>query len=58
MTREMLEAIHYSHLGITACLRRARDVLFWPGMSAQVKNFISKCSSCNGYCIGNLKKLC
>ena len=49
MRREMLEAIHYSHLGIASCLRRARDVLFWPGMSAQVKDFISKCSTCNEY---------
>ena len=49
MRREMLEAIHYSHLGIDSCLRRAGDVLFWPGMSAQVKDFISKCSTCNEY---------
>ena len=49
MRREMLEAIHYSHLGIASCLRRARDMLFWPGMSAQVKDFISKCSTCNEY---------
>ena len=45
----MLEAIHYSHLGITSCLRSARDVLFWPGMPAQVKDFISKCSTCDEY---------
>ena len=36
-------------LGIAACLRRARDVLFWPGMSAQINDFISKCSTCNEY---------
>ena len=49
MRREMLEAIYYSHLGIASCLRRARDVLFWLGMLAQVKGFISKCSTCNEY---------
>ena len=27
----------------------AWNVLFWPGMSAQVKDFISKCSTCNEY---------
>lgn len=30
-------------------MRRARDVLFWPGMSAQVKDFISKCATCNEF---------
>ena len=49
MRREMLEAIHFNHLGIASCLRRARDVLFWPGMSTQVKDFISKYSTCNEY---------
>ena len=34
---------------IASCSWRARDVLFWPGMSAQVKDFISKCSTCNKY---------
>ena len=49
MRREMLEAIHYSHVGNALCLRRARNVLFWPGMSAQVKDFISKYFTCNEY---------
>ena len=56
MRREMLKAIHYSHLGIASCLRRARDVLFWPGMSVQVKDFISKCSTCNEYSHSQCKK--
>ena len=58
MRREMLKAIHYSHLGIVSCLRRARDVLFWPGMSAQVKDFISKCSTVMNIRIDNVKNLC
>ena len=56
MRRGMLEAIHYGYLGIASCLRRARDVLFWPGMSAQVKDFISKCSTCNEYSYKQPKK--
>ena len=49
MKCEMLEAIHYNHLGIASCLQCDQDVLFWPGMSAQVKDFIFKCSMCNEY---------
>ena len=47
--RETLETIRYSHLGIALCFRRARDVLFWPGMSAQVKYCFFRCFTCNEY---------
>ena len=45
----MLSKIHSSHLGIGKCKRRARDVLFWPGMNQQVTDMISKCNTCNTY---------
>ena len=45
----MLKKLHYSHLGIEATLRRARDVLFWPGMTGQIKDLIQNCSACNTY---------
>ena len=46
---EMLSKIHSSHLGIGKCKRRARDVLFWPGMNQQITDMISKCNTCNTY---------
>jgi len=30
---EMKARIHASHIGIQGCLRRAREVLYWPGMN-------------------------
>ncbi len=36
MRAEMLKRIHESHLGIESCRRRAREVLFWPGMSQSI----------------------
>ena len=45
----MLSKIHSSHLGIGKCKRRARDVLFWPGMNQQITDMISKCNTCNTY---------
>ncbi|XP_062568920.1 uncharacterized protein K02A2.6-like [Saccostrea cucullata] len=44
---EMLSRIHSSQIGIEACLRKARDAVFWPNMSSELRDFISKCSTCN-----------
>nr|XP_054749311.1 uncharacterized protein K02A2.6-like [Lytechinus pictus] len=41
----MLNGVHSSHLGVDACVRCARDVLFWPGMQAEV----TQCSTCNAF---------
>ena len=30
-------------------MRKARDVLLWPGMSAEIKDSIGKCNKCNSY---------
>ena len=40
----MLKEIHMSHMGIGGCLRRARELLYWPRMNAEVKDSVSKCS--------------
>ena len=49
MQPEMLKLIHSSHLGIEKCKRRARDVLYWPGMSSQIENIVSSCPTCTTY---------
>jgi hypothetical protein len=46
LRNEMLHKIHRSHIGIEGCLRRAREVIYWPRMNAEVKDFVSKCSIC------------
>ena len=33
----MITQVHSSHLGIGSCLNKARDVLFWPGITAEIK---------------------
>jgi len=49
LREEMLSQIHSSHLGIEKCKRRARDILFWPGMNQQIADLVSKCNTCNMY---------
>ena len=45
----MLKRIHASHQGPEAYVRRARDVIFWPGMSSEIRHLASQCSTCNDY---------
>ena len=47
--KELMSVIHASHNGIDACIRRARDSLFWPRMTTELKEFISKCDICMAY---------
>lgn len=46
MRSEMLKLIHKSHLGTQKCIGRAKDIFFWPGMTAQVKEMCEQCSVC------------
>ena len=43
------EKLHRSHIGIQGCLRRAREVVYWPNMNRELTEFISKCETCNTF---------
>ncbi|CAK1599497.1 unnamed protein product [Parnassius mnemosyne] len=43
---EMLKIIHDGHLGIDRCKRRAREVLFWPGISYDIERYVNRCVVC------------
>ena len=51
----MITQVYSSHLGIASCLNKARDVLFWPGMTAEIKDCVSKCETCNTYQTNQLR---
>ena len=36
MQPEILTRIHSSHQGIASCVRKAKDVVFWPGMTVDM----------------------
>lgn len=36
LRKEMLNLIHYNHLGVEKSKNRAREVLFWPSMSKYI----------------------
>ena len=56
MRKEMLQIIHNSHSGIGKCKRRAKDVIYWPGMSSEIEDFVSTCDICAKYQRNNRKE--
>ena len=46
MRAETLKLIHNSHLGFVNCKKRARELVFWPGMNKQIEDMVSRCSAC------------
>ena len=46
-TREsIMQALQKSHTGLRGCLRRAREVVFWPGLHTDLEKFLSQCEPC------------
>ena len=45
----MLQYIHEGHQGKERCLLRAKNTVFWPKMTYDVKQFIEKCMICQEY---------
>lgn len=56
LSPEMLKRIHSSHIGGDACYRQDRDTLYWPSMQAEIKDFVSNCSTCNEFAHNQQKK--
>ena len=43
---EMMAKCHATHIGMEGCVRRARESMYWPRMSSDLKDYISKCDVC------------
>lgn len=50
---EVISRLHSSHLGIEACLRKARDRVYWPAMNSDIKEAVAKCEVCAEYQASN-----
>ena len=46
MRRELLAVAHSTHIGIEGCIRRMRDTLYWPRMTTEVREYVSRCEIC------------
>ena len=47
MRNQVLQAIHLGHQGENKCILRARESVFWPGISADIRHMVKNCDLCN-----------
>ncbi|XP_048255235.1 uncharacterized protein K02A2.6-like [Haliotis rufescens] len=43
----IMERIHSSHIGVQGCIRRAKELVYWPNMGQEIIDLVSKCEPCN-----------
>ena len=41
--------IHAAHTGVEGCLRHVHETVYWPGMKADLWDYIAKCGLCSTY---------
>ena len=46
LRRDMLRRLHYAHSKVVSTLSLARESIYWPGMSSEIKQFIERCKVC------------
>ena len=49
LRQKIKERLHSSHVGVQGCLRRACEVVYWPGMNRDVTDNIQQCEVCNTF---------
>ena len=56
LRKEMLGILHESHFGIEKTCNLAKDIMFWPGMHHEIRDYVSKCEICNEHKSSNQKE--
>lgn len=49
MRRDTLKIIHQSHRGVVGIKARAREAVFWPGMSRHIDLMVRNCVICQQF---------
>ena len=44
--QQVLKDIHTGHLGESKCLERAKDLVWWPGLTTEVRDLVKTCATC------------
>lgn len=46
LRKEMLSRLHRGHLGMAKCISRARTLMYWPRMAADIRQMVEQCETC------------
>ena len=62
LRRKVIEQIHDGHQGIEKCILKAREAVFWPGISIDIHEAVQMCRICQasskaGKPVGNVSKV-
>ena len=49
LRKEMLNSVHSAHMGYINTLNLAKEHIYWPGISTDIKNLIEKCDICQKF---------
>jgi hypothetical protein len=49
MKNEIMHKLHAAHMGINSTLRIARQLVYWPGILKEVKEYVASCPTCSQY---------
>lgn len=56
LRKDTLHKLHQSHQGIEKTKQLARQTIFWPGMSAQIEDLVTSCTTCQRHRNVNAKE--
>ena len=49
LRKQILSERHSAHQGLESILRRARETIYWPHLNRELKDYISRCETCDTY---------
>jgi hypothetical protein len=49
LRREYLKTLHKGHLGMQKSINPAKEFMFWPGMTSEVREIVSRCPTCQKF---------
>ncbi len=56
LRKDVLKELHAAHLGRERALQRARQNVFWPGITNDVTNMVRNCQTCEDFKASNVKE--
>ena len=57
LRQRMIKDIHIGHLGVTKCVERAKNAVYWPGYVGQITDMVGSCETCQQNARSNAKTL-